>query len=109
MNKAYSALLNGARPGKALVDGSANFFVGECRDDTLDLPPVAESNDVSSITALLGARSRLQPGIVAKAIDQVRGLGKRKATGNEWRVHAFSLTRKLFPDGRQCWSTNRSP
>ena len=63
--------------------GSAHFFVGQGSDDTLDLPPVAESDHISSIAALLGARSGLEPGVVAEAIHELRSLGKGRATGDE--------------------------
>jgi len=69
--EAYSALLNGARLGTALVNGSAYFFVRECRNDTLDLPPMAESLNIARVAAFLGASRRLQPGVIAEAIDQV--------------------------------------
>ena len=65
------------------MDGSAHFFVGQCRDDTLDLPPMTESDDISGITALFGARSGLKPGVVAEAIHELRSLGKGRATGDE--------------------------
>ena len=65
------------------MDGSAHFFVGQCRDDTLDLPPMAESDDISGITALFGARGGLKPGVVAEAIHELRSLGKGRAASDE--------------------------
>ena len=89
------------------MDGSAHFFVGKCRDDTFDLPPMAESQDIARVTAAFGARRGLQPGVVAEAVDEVRSLGKGKASGDEGRVHGPLLTRNLFPDTPRSWSTDR--
>ena len=91
------------------MDRSAHFFVGKCCDDTFDLPPVAESEDVPRITAAFRAGGGLQPGIVAEPVEQVRCLFKGKASGDEGRVHGRSLTRNLFPESRRSWSTSRSP
>ena len=91
------------------MDGSAHFVVGQCRDDTLDLPPVAESKDIAGVAAAFGARRGLQPGIVTEAIDEVRSFVKGCAAGDERRVHGRLLTRDGFPDNRQSWSTDRSP
>ena len=65
------------------MDGSAHFFVGQCRDDTLDLPPVAESDDISGIAALFGARRGLQPGVISEAIHEFLSLGKGRTAGDE--------------------------
>ena len=65
------------------MNGSAHFVVGKCRDDTLDLPPVAESEDIARIAAVLGTCGGLQPGVVAEAVDQIRSLGE----GDIGRVH----------------------
>ena len=65
------------------MDGSAHFFVGQCRDDALDLPPVAKSDDIAGIAAVLGARRSLEPGVVAEAIDELRSLGQGRASGDE--------------------------
>lgn len=53
------------------MNGSAHFLVAEGRDHALDLPPVAEAHDIAGIAADLGARRRLEPGIVAEPVDQV--------------------------------------
>ena len=65
------------------MDGSAHFFVGQCRDDTLDLPPMAESDDISGITALFGARGGLKPGVVAEALHEFRSLRTGTPSGDE--------------------------
>ena len=65
------------------MNGSAHFFVGQCRDDTLDLPPVAETDDISGVAALLSARCSLKPGVVAKAFHEVGSLGECSSAGNE--------------------------
>lgn len=91
------------------MNRSAHFFVGKCCDDTFDLPPMAESQDIARVAAAFRARGGLQPGVVAEPIEQVRCLFKGNATGDEGRVHGRSLTRNLFPESRRSWSTDRSP
>ena len=81
------------------MDGSAHFFVGQCRDDTLDLSPVAEADDVSAVAALFGARGGLEPGIIAEALHKFGRLGEGGPPGDEGRVHARLLTRQPFRDG----------
>ena len=63
--------------------GSAHFFVGQGSDDTLDLPPVAESDHISGIAAPFGACSSLEPRVIAEAIHEFRSLGKGRAAGDE--------------------------
>lgn len=91
------------------MNRSAHFFVGKCCDDTLDLPPMAESQDIARVATAFSARGGLQPGVVAEPIEQVRCLFKGEAAGDEGRVHGRSLTRNLFPESRRSWSTDRSP
>ena len=91
------------------MDRSAHFFVGKCCDDTFDLPPMAESQDIARVAAAFRARGGLQPGVVAEPIEQVRCLFKGMASGDEGRVHGRSLTPNLFLESRRSWSTSRSP
>lgn len=70
------------------MDGSAHFFVGQCRDDTFNLPPMAESQNIARVPALLSSRGGLQSGVIAKTVDEVGSLCKGKAAGDEGRIHA---------------------
>jgi hypothetical protein len=99
--------MNGARPAAKLVNGSAHFPGAEGDDDPLDLPPVAEKDDIAQIPAPLGANGRFEPGIVAEALDQFGGVGKRRPSGDERGIHRFALTAQLLPDWRQMSSTPR--
>jgi len=55
-----------------LVDGSANFLVGQSDNDPFDLPPVAEADYIALVAAMLGTSSRLEPGVVAIGFEQQR-------------------------------------
>lgn len=79
--------MNGARPAVRLVDASAHFLAAQGDDYALDLPPVAKTEHIAGVTASLGADRRLQPGIVAEAVDELGGIGKRRPAGDERRLH----------------------
>src|SRR6478672_7969693 len=86
---------------EGLVDGSAHFVAAERRYDALDLPPVAEPREIALVPTALGARRRLEAGVVAETFDQVRRISERQPAMDERTVHACSLGRLLFPDCRQ--------
>ena len=65
------------------MDGSAHFVVGQCRDDTLDLPPMAETDEVAGVAAAFRTHRGLKPGVVAEALHELRSLGKSVAAGDE--------------------------
>ena len=52
-------------------------------DQALDLPPVAEFEDVLRLAALFGAHGGLQRRLAAELADQVLGVGKAVAAGDE--------------------------
>ena len=79
--------MNRARPARRLVDASADFVAGERDDDSFDLAPVAEANDVAGVAAELGARGGLEPGVVAEAFDKLGGVGQSRPSGNVQRGH----------------------
>src|SRR5438128_11070868 len=81
-----------------LVNGAADFVAAQCRDDALDLPPVAEAGDIPVVTAALGARRSLEARIIAIARHELGRVGQRRAAVNEGAVHARSITRPQFPD-----------
>jgi hypothetical protein len=98
-----------ARQPKDLVDGPRDLITGERRDYALDLPPMAETHDIAVVAAALGARRRLEPGIIAVAGDQFRGIGQRNAAVDEWLVHAALFSGTVFPDCGRSSSTTREP
>jgi len=63
--------MNGARLSSGLVNCSQHLVAAERGDHSLDLPPVAETDEVAVVTALLGTRCGLQPGVVAEAGHKV--------------------------------------
>lgn len=77
---------------KQLVDCSHDLVAAQGCDDTLDLAPVAEAGDIPAVPAALGARRGLEGSVVAKAFDEVRGVGERDPAMNEERVHRTALT-----------------
>ena len=74
------------------MDGAANLVAGEGGDHALDLPPVAEADDIAGIATELRPRGGFKPGIVAEAVDQVGSIGKRRPAIDEWKVHGSLLT-----------------
>lgn len=83
--------MNRARAFGILVNASAHFCAAQGDDDPLDLPPVAEANDIAVITASLGPNRGLETGVIAEALDQLGGIGERRPSGYEGRVHAAAL------------------
>ena len=73
------------------MDGPENLVAAERRNDTLDLPPVAETRDIAVVAAALGPRRRLEAGIVAKPFDEVGCVGKRDTAMDEWAIHGGTL------------------
>lgn len=92
---------------RILVNASAHFVAAKRDDHPLDLPPVAKTDDIASVAALLGAARRLQPRIVSEALDQLGRVGKRRPSGDEGRVHSSVLGAAPFLDCRQSSSTMR--
>jgi len=83
-------------PDSKLVDGSANLGAAERGNHPLDLPPVAEAEDIAGVAALLGERGSLEACIVAIAVEHVGSLGERETIGDEKRIHGSPLTRPVF-------------
>ena len=74
------------------MDSPEDFVAAQCRDDPLDLPPVAEAGDIAVVAAPLGESRRFKAGVVAETLDQVRCVGKGVAAVDEEVVHGFALT-----------------
>ena len=74
-----------------LVNGSAHFVATERHDDPLDLPPMAEADDIARIPAFFRSNRRLEPGIVSEAVDKIGRVGERAAAGDERGVHAATV------------------
>ena len=83
---------------RRLVNASEHFFAGESRDHALDLPPVAEADDILIVAAFFGARSRLETGVIAETLDKVCGIGKSRPAGDEGRVHVALINSIGFRD-----------
>jgi hypothetical protein len=78
-----------------LVDGAAHLVAAERGDHPLDLPPVAKAHDIAIIAAALGACGRLEPGVVAIAVDELGGVGERMPAMDEGAVHGSRFTPAL--------------
>ena len=76
------------------MNGSAHFVAAESHDDALDLAPVAEASDVARIAALFRPHCGFEPGIVAIALDEIGGIGKRRPSGDEGLVHVRLCSRR---------------
>lgn len=74
------------------MDGPADLFTAQRRDDPLDLPPVAEARDIAIVAAPLGARGGLETCSVAVSLHQLGSILKREPSVNEGRVHARPIT-----------------
>jgi hypothetical protein len=79
------------------MDSSVHFVAGKCFNHAFDLPPVAEMQHITRITAALGARRGLQSGFFAEPVHELRSFSQREAACDEWRVHASPLTQSSFP------------
>src|SRR4051812_4726348 len=71
-----------------LMNGAVDLVAPEGRDQPLNLPPMAEANDIAVVSAALGARGGLEAGVIAMLLDQARGIGERDASVDEEAVHA---------------------
>lgn len=70
-----------------LVNGAPHFLLCQRDDHALDLAPMAETQDVALVAAILCARGRFETGIVTKGLDQQRGIHQCLAPGNKRHVH----------------------
>jgi hypothetical protein len=84
-----------------LVDGSKDLVAVQRRNHPLDLPPMAETGDISVSAAAMSTRGRLKNSVSPKALHQLGGVGQSGAAVDEGRVHAKALTEVPFPDCRQ--------
>ena len=78
------------------MNGAERPVAAERGDHAFDLPPVAETRDVPVVTAALGAERRLDRRFLAKAIDEVRSVGKNMAAVDEESVHAPAIDNGRF-------------
>jgi len=91
----------------ALVDCPEDVPAAERSNHSLNLPPVAKTRHVAVVTAALGANGRFESGVIAKALDQVGGVGQRNAAMDEGTLHAALLSGSAFPDCGRLSSTRR--
>ena len=82
------------------MDGAANLFAAQRRDHALDLPPVAETNDIAGVAAEVGKRGGFIAGIVAEAAEEFGGVGQCHSPADIRCVHAKYLRAHPFPDCR---------
>ena len=85
-----------------LVDRAVDFVGAEGGDDPLDLPPVAEFQDIAGIAAGFGTHRCLQAGIVAEPVDQFRCVGKRRPSSDIRSIHASFVAQPPFPTADKC-------
>jgi TolB-like protein len=85
------------RAAKGSVNCARYLVTAEGRDHPLDLPPVAKARDIAVVAAALGADRRFEPGVIAKAVDQLGGISQRNAAVDEGTVHAPLLATRRFP------------
>src|SRR5215213_261409 len=96
-------------PMKLLVHGALRFVGGKRVDQPLNLSPVAEFDDVVGAPALLGADRGLQCRLAAILADQLLGVGKAAAAGNEERVHALAINSRRLRRHARTGSTKHQP
>jgi hypothetical protein len=84
-----------------LVDGSEDLVAVQRRNHPLDLPPMAETGDISVSAAAMSTRGRFKNGVSPEALHQLGGVGQSGTAVDEGRVHGHSLTKPPFPDCRQ--------
>lgn len=65
------------------MNASEHFLASESEDHPLDLPPVAETDDIAGFAAMLGTNGCLEARIVAKELDELGGIGERRPPGDE--------------------------
>lgn len=82
---------------RRLVNASEHFLAGKSRDHPLDLPPVAEADDIFPVAAFLRPSRGFKASVIAETLDEFGGIGKSRPSGDEGRVHASSLTAPGFP------------
>ena len=76
---------------ESLVDRPQRFIGGKRDDHAFDLAPMAEAHDIARVAAALGAGRSFEPGIVAEAANQVRGVVQGCASGDEKRGHGDAV------------------
>ena len=92
-----------------LVDGAANFLVGQGDDHPFDLAPMAKAQDVALVAAMFGPRRSFKPGVVAIGFQQEGGIGQCGSSMDVGRLHDLDLAHGELRFGAQTRSTNRQP
>jgi hypothetical protein len=93
--------------GLVLVDGALDVFAAKAVDHALDLPPMAEAQNIAAAAALFGTRRRFEGSMLTEASDQFGGVGKRVAPGNEGSIHLRVIARSGYANASQSSSTGR--
>ena len=89
------------------MDASEDFAAAQGRDDTLDLPPVAEAQDIAEVAAAFRASRCLKRRGITVALDEISCVSQRETSVDEGRVHPISYSELPFQECRQMWSTLR--
>ena len=74
------------------MDGACHILATEHLDRPLDLPPVAEMEDVAERAAAIRPIGRLDHGQLAENRDQLGRLGQSRAVGDMDMVHGGAFT-----------------
>jgi hypothetical protein len=85
------------------VNCAAYFLIGQGHDHALDLPPVAEAQDISSVAARFSSGGCFETGVVAIGFEQQRGISQRPAAIDEGHVHE----RRDNPAHLALWVTDK--
>ena len=100
------------------MDGACHILATEHLDRPLDLPPVAEMEDVAERAAAIRSIGRFDHGQLAENRDQLGRLGQSRAVGDMDMVHGGAFTQitsgrsstlPAFQNAALPYSTKRSP
>ena len=91
------------------MDGACHILATEHLDRPLDLPPVAEMEDVAERAAAIRPIGRLDHGQLAENRDQLGRLGQSRAVGDMDMVHGGAFTQITSGRSSTLYSTKRSP
>ena len=84
------------RTGARSVNRTENFLVRQGDDHPFDLPPMAEFQDIAIVAAGLGARSSLEPGVIAVSLQKQCSVGKGRSAVDVGRVHSPPVIQPTF-------------
>jgi hypothetical protein len=80
------------------MDPADDLVTTQRGDHALDLPPVAEADDIAGVAAAASERGRLEARVGAEALADIGGVGERGAAVDIVRGHGPSLSRRGLGD-----------